>query len=173
MELHGCIYFMLELGISPKSIYVVLTGDQGGCPDEFVQRYLLNYEKNLGVTIYEKYEFLRWHLKEHVGKSGCYITSLMFRTKLTCFTIHCGLFISFYSRSVDPEFMKVLFQYGLAILDNKLLINSKGETNCPEVKAAGAFTHYHESISSTKFNHMYYDEEEVGAWVSFNVFLSV
>lgn len=170
MELHSCIYSILELGISPKTIHVVLTRKKNepyGCPDDFVVRYLMSYEKDLGIHIYDNHEFLRWNLREHVGKSGFYITSLMFRSKLTCFKIHCGLFVSFYPRSADPEFIKVLFQYGLTIWDGKLLINRNGETNCPDIKAAGAFTHYHKSIASIKFNHRYYCDEEVGAWVSF------
>lgn len=172
MELHGCIYFMLAIGINPKTIHIVLTrnkNEQEGCPDEFVESFLLSYEKELGIHIYEKHEFLRWNIQEHVGKSGFYITTLMFRTKLTCFTIHCGLFVSFCSRSADPEFMKVLFQYGLATWNDKLLINRNGETNCPDIKAAGPITHYHEAIASPKFNHRYYCDEEVGAWVSFKL----
>lgn len=170
MELHGCIQFILELGISPKSIYIVLVDNQN-CLDQFVQNFLLSYEQNLGIHVYEKYEFVRWNLKPHVGRSGFYITSLMFRTKFSCFSMHCGLFISFQPRTADPDFMKVLFQYGLVIWDNKLLINQKGQTNNPDIKAAGAFTHYHESISSPQFNHQYYNDEEVGAWVRNEILL--
>lgn len=166
MELHGCVQFILQMGISPHAIFIIQPTLKNQFQDDFVQRFLQKQEKSLGIHIYENYEFYRWNTKSHVGKSGYYITSLVFKSKFHSFNLNCGLFISFDPVNCNPEFIEILYEHGFLLTEGKLAINHKGQTNCPWVRAAGPFTQYHESEASPKFNQIHYNSEEVGAWVS-------
>ncbi|XP_055919520.1 cilia- and flagella-associated protein 61-like [Eupeodes corollae] len=160
---HSCVSSLIDLGIKPTLISIVIPANEDidfpeALDDEYVTKWISMKEKEIGVRIYQNFNFVDWSL--HRNEEA--IKSVLFESDSDGkFSLECLAFISFCTKmfAENPyQSLNKKFEF----FNNTMLINENSKTNIPFVYACGPATQYRDVSPDSQYQQKYLNQIEVG-----------
>ncbi|XP_063927085.1 cilia- and flagella-associated protein 61-like isoform X2 [Zophobas morio] len=169
LEACCCLAALLEFGVPGNNLVYI-----DPSPDHIVKMdrhdHLTTYFNNSavetavldeilyqGVTIYQDYNFVEWHL----DSTRNFITSAKFESKYKFVEIELSALFIYHSKGVSARTFQAMARSGL-VFNGRLVIDKNCQTNDQFIYGAGPLTMYSKKYHAEHLMHKYYNAQEIG-----------
>ncbi|EFA04891.2 Uncharacterized protein C20orf26-like Protein [Tribolium castaneum] len=169
LEACCCLAALLEFGVAGSNLVYIDPNPDSSLRqdrhehltqffnDSAVETAVLDEILYQGITIYQDFNFVEWHL----DSTKNFITSAKFESKYKFVEIELSALFIYHSKGVSARTFQAIARSGL-VFNGRLVIDKDYQTNDPSIYGAGPLTMYSKKYYAEHLSHKYYNPREIG-----------